>query len=1124
MKNLSDFLVKRRNLLCAVMVVAAIACGIAIPFVDVNSDMTKYLPDSSQMKKGLDVMSRDFSDESINTSALRVMFEGLEDDSTKVAVIDELKAFDGITQVSYISDSPDYNNGDYTLYELNSTYESNQQAIAAAIKDSYGEMVTVETGQDGTTPSLSVLLIAGGLLLSVLLLMCESFLEPVIFLFTIGIAVLMNMGTNILLENVSITTHSIAAILQLVLSMDYSIILMNRYRQEKKNCSDNAEAMRRGLKNATSAILSSALTTIVGLLMLVFMNLKLGMDMGIVLAKGVICSLIAIFTILPALIVKFDKAIEASRKKVPVIPTDRISRMSVRFRIPLTVFLFVFFIVAFNLSKLTEIGFSTSSIGGESRISKIFPPKNLIVALYSNEEEDKIISLAEDIQSDEKVDMVVSYPSLILKERAVGDMYNTLTSMSASLGSEEFPQSDILTEDILRLAYNLKHNPEANGIRLSMKQFTSFLNQQMKKSPEFASVAGKDIVEGLTLMDSLVDPAFLNKEMESGELSGIISRLLESEFLKKQNLGDQMSATDLEQMLSVVYMFAEKDSMSVVELLGFVCDDLEAAMQREDTGAPEDVDEPATGNGILTADSGAPVTTEEIIGVDEADTLTVQAAPTDELSMILTYSDSTTIYTQRSISNLSAFFDMKKAQTLIIYKMYGKKSGEKTNTMCVYDFVTYVNHHLVTKKAFASYFEPWQIERLDKIEKIMNGEITLTADSAPLPEQKAAEQKTTEQKTVTEPVPASVQKPADAQIQPQEPEAPAIKLEESILGPLRTLRKFIDIAASGRKLTTAEMTSAFALLSDMAAMGKDYSSISLPYFDEILLKIGYLYYNATSKEYDNSRTMNIEELLDFLIDDVLHNETFAAMIPEEFHASDLETARDALNANLGRMKGAESSLMIVISRYKDESPETHAFVGSIKDKCDKVLEKDHYLIGESVMYYEMKNGFKHEMLVVTLLTLLAIFLIVLITFRSWAVAGILVLTILSGVYINVFVSGIGGKSMLYVAYLIVQSILMGATIDYGILFTTYYREMRRTNDIAESIRLSYKGSILTIMTSGMIMVGAPGVMSLLVTDNAAISMIVGCIAAGAFAAIMLIIFVLPGVLAALDRFVIRGRK
>ena len=122
------------------------------------------------------------------------------------------------------------------------------------------------------------------------------------------------------------------------------------------------------------------------------------------------------------------------------------------------------------------------------------------------------------------------------------------------------------------------------------------------------------------------------------------------------------------------------------------------------------------------------------------------------------------------------------------------------------------------------------------------------------------------------------------------------------------------------------------------------------------------------------------------------------------------------------------------------------------------------------------------------------------------------------VYVNVIVSGLASGQMLYLAYLIVQSILMGATIDYGILYATYYKANRKTMEKYEAAREAYHGSIRTIMTSGLIMVLGPGVMALLV-DDVTISAIVGCISVGAAVAILLILFVLPGVLVACDKLV-----
>ena len=130
---------------------------------------------------------------------------------------------------------------------------------------------------------------------------------------------------------------------------------------------------------------------------------------------------------------------------------------------------------------------------------------------------------------------------------------------------------------------------------------------------------------------------------------------------------------------------------------------------------------------------------------------------------------------------------------------------------------------------------------------------------------------------------------------------------------------------------------------------------------------------------------------------------------------------------------------------------------------------------------------------------------------------------MTAVFVNVTVSGWVSGGMLYLAYLIVQSILMGATIDYGILFANYYKENRRTLDEYESSTQAYKGSIRTIMTSGIIMVIGPGVMAVSVND-VAISSIVGCLAVGSAVSVLLILFVLPGILVAFDRWVVNKKK
>ena len=248
----------------------------------------------------------------------------------------------------------------------------------------------------------------------------------------------------------------------------------------------------------------------------------------------------------------------------------------------------------------------------------------------------------------------------------------------------------------------------------------------------------------------------------------------------------------------------------------------------------------------------------------------------------------------------------------------------------------------------------------------------------------------------------------------------------------------------------------------------------------------------------------------------------AEVLPDSIGA-EATNIKAQVKDGLGQLRKADHSLLVVLSSLPKESPETYAFVDTLTALADVRMPHDHYYVGESVMYAEMRGGFDHEMNVVSLLTILSIFLIVALTFRSVIVPTILVVTVMTAVYVNVVGAGLVTGQMLYLAYLIVQAILMGATIDYGILFANYYRESRKTMLPVDAVCAAYSGSIRTILTSGLIMVIGPGAMALFI-DDLMISNIVGCLAMGAFMAIVLTLTVVPAVLVALDRWVVYGKK
>ena len=378
---LAGWLVRHRIALFVVMSLLAVTCGLLVPHININSNMTVYLPDDSPMKQGMDLLEEQ----------LPAMQEQLQ---------------------------------------------------------SYGSVFS--DGNDLMPKDLPKTLALGvALLFIVLLIMSSSVAEVLLFLVTVGFAVVLNMGTNALLPSVSMMTNTLSSVLQMVLSMDYSIILMNRYRQEKALGKSPLEAMELGIDSGSRSILSSAFTTVVSLLMLCFIKLKIGADLGIVLAKGVSISLLCNFTVLPALIVWGDRWVEATQKKIPRLPAAALSHFGYRFRWPiLAVFLAAFLGFAF-LKQNTVLSFSPQ---WDSNATEIQSGENALLLLYANAEESAVPSVLDSAALDPKVIRTISYPSLALRPLTVAEV----KEMAGQLAGEEAPE---IPENLLQLVYYAHSHP-----------------------------------------------------------------------------------------------------------------------------------------------------------------------------------------------------------------------------------------------------------------------------------------------------------------------------------------------------------------------------------------------------------------------------------------------------------------------------------------------------------------------------------------------------------------------------------------------------------------------------------------------------------------------------------------
>ena len=314
MKRVANILVKYRLIFFVVSVVLAIACAFLIPQVTINKDQTKYLAKDSNMSQGLEIIQKEFPAVELKDS-FQIMFEGLTH-SEKVKIHEELKNFDGVTDVVYDTESTEHNSKTFSMYIVHTEYVADSDkvgSIITAMKNAYADSYAVYTYYSGGYLDVLDRLIPMAVIIGIiiLLMMCKSYFEPVVLLLSIGVAILINMGTNIIFESVSDMTFSIAAVFQLVLSVDYSIILMHRFEQEYNllGRNDKMQAMKNAIINAASSIASSSITTIVGLLVLLLMTFTIGRDIGLVISKGVFFSLICVFTVMPSLILWFYELI-----------------------------------------------------------------------------------------------------------------------------------------------------------------------------------------------------------------------------------------------------------------------------------------------------------------------------------------------------------------------------------------------------------------------------------------------------------------------------------------------------------------------------------------------------------------------------------------------------------------------------------------------------------------------------------------------------------------------------------------------------------------------------------------------------------------------------------------------
>ena len=440
MERYTQFLLKHRIQVIVLFVAAAAVCAVLSGLVDVNCKLTDYLPGESASTRAIKVMEEEYNQAVPN---MRVLIydvtipEALE-------YKERLKAAEGIQEVSWLDDAVNiyeplemapqktvdewYQDGN-ALFSVTVKEDRADEAVAA-VREIIGDencmsgsvVESVAAASDTAKDVRKIMLLAVPIVFLILLLTTSSWFEPVLFLITIGVAILINMGTNLIFGTVSFVTSAAGPVLQLAVSMDYSIFLLHRFEENRSQGLKAETAMCAAVKQSAGRILSCGLTTVAGFLALVFMAFQIGPDLGWAMAKAIIFSLISVLCFLPALAIVTYKLIDRTRHR-PLVPGfGGFSSFVMKVRIPLLI-LVVLLVPVFWLAQnrnsfyYGDSEFYTSEAAQPGRDTKairgLYGPSSPVVLMVPRGSLEKEAAMNEELLDLDYVTSVISYANSV---------------------------------------------------------------------------------------------------------------------------------------------------------------------------------------------------------------------------------------------------------------------------------------------------------------------------------------------------------------------------------------------------------------------------------------------------------------------------------------------------------------------------------------------------------------------------------------------------------------------------------------------------------------------------------------------------------------------------------------
>ena len=457
LEKVAAFIVDKRKAFYFVYILSIIFSMFSMNWVSVNNNITDYLSEETETKRGITLME----DEFITYASAEVMIDNISYSDAK-NLCEELEEIEGVKDIAFDNTESHYKNAS-ALFSVTFDGKNDDEICLKALEEIedktkyYDVYVSAELGNSKAETTAkeinNVLVIACIIILTVLLISSRTYMEIPVLVITFGAAAILNKGTNYIFGEISFISNSIAVVLQLALAIDYAIILCHRYTEEREK-REPREAVIKALYKSIPEISGSCLTTVSGLAAMSFMQFKVGFDMSIVLIKAIAISIICVFTLMPGLLMTFSKVIDRTRHRnfIPNITAWSNAIIKIRYITPPIFALVItaaFFIssncpYAYSYTNLTTITRNESQIAQEM-ITDTFGQNNMLAVLVPSGEYDKEQALKEELERYPQVDTVTGLASVeAIDGYAIGD----------KLTPREFAELTDMDIEMVRLIYS----------------------------------------------------------------------------------------------------------------------------------------------------------------------------------------------------------------------------------------------------------------------------------------------------------------------------------------------------------------------------------------------------------------------------------------------------------------------------------------------------------------------------------------------------------------------------------------------------------------------------------------------------------------------------------------------